>query len=360
MWCWHLSAALAWATLLGPACSLRPCEQERLEATQMEKYGPGTNHALERLGLDAIYVVHYTKYDDRRIHFKEWLDSTGLQAYFITGWDREVATDKDVQCMWPSNQRFEQIAESRHFDFNWLEVRELTLAMKHASAWYQAAKHHHQYVLIFEDDAIFAPDFIPRFERALSNETVRNAFDILFLGSYGEDFVHNKPDEVRSDHGNKGGVGYVLSQSGAMHLLSTDPLLSGPADHLLSNEGVYPNPPPRRFALHPYPVWQGSRTKKQMFGRDASNRQFVWTPDLGPCLGRLCVKSPMFVSDHVIGDGDGVQEDSLRFVNGTALPWSAARAAYREERQRLPSLRRSWRLRRGTGWSWSRRRHPAA
>ena len=174
--------------LAAGASAISPCEEALLQQTTMETYGSNRNRMLSNLGLDAVYVTHYTPLKDRRARMEARLDRLGLQAHFITGWDREVLTDEMIGCVYPSNALFARVARAMNFKLSWLKVGEISLNLKHASAHYHAATHGYRHVLVLEDDAVFSDGFIADVTQLLNGfrpEPVTDAMRCRRTGSCG-------------------------------------------------------------------------------------------------------------------------------------------------------------------------------
>jgi len=281
---------------------LRPCEEQRLRATRMESYGHTHDAGLKAAGLDAVYVAHYSPYKSRRQYMERALDSVGLQALFVTGWDREELSDEDVACMYPSNALFESEATRLNYPLSWLKTGELGLSMKHAAAFYDAVRRGHRNILVLEDDAVFVDDFVEELKQTLQDSQVRD-YDILYLGSYYPNTPEKsaQPPRFGLDGGHKGTVGYLVSLKGARHFMAHMPI-HGPSDHMVSHE--YTSPPPVRFSRRPWLVWQGSRDEDwRKSVRDPivfKGNEFVMAAEQQPCTGCACPAQVMHVSKHIL------------------------------------------------------------
>jgi len=281
---------------------LRPCEEQRLRATRMESYGHTHDAGLKAAGLDAVYVAHYSPYKSRRQYMERALDSVGLQALFVTGWDREELSDEDVACMYPSNALFESEATRLNYPLSWLKTGELGLAMKHAAAFYDAVRKGHRNILVLEDDAVLVDNFAQELKQLLQHQQVRN-YDLLFLGSFWPDTPEGlaKSPRIIKDGGPKGTVGYLASLKGAQHFMAHMPI-HGPSDHMVSHD--YTNPPPVRLSRRPWLVWQGSREDSWRQSVHApiafKGHEFVMATEQQPCSGCACPGEVTHVSAHLV------------------------------------------------------------
>jgi GR25 family glycosyltransferase involved in LPS biosynthesis len=280
--------------------AITPCEEALLQQTTMELHGTNTDHTLAKLGVDAIYVTHYSPLKDRRARMGARLDKLGLQARFITGWDRETLTDEIVGCVYPSNTLFARVAREMNFKLSWLKVGEISLNMKHAAAYYHAATHGYRHIIVLEDDAFFSDHFVHDVAELLNGFqptqmtgpiTLPPHYQLVFLCNY---FPPTEADKVglqrlhaiwKGERTMHGTCGYMLSRAGIQHLLSHMPF-KGPVDLQLAH-WEFPSAWPDQSGLQ--------RTQK----REPS---FARTGDLAPCWGKACPPpgSVRNVSEHIM------------------------------------------------------------
>jgi GR25 family glycosyltransferase involved in LPS biosynthesis len=307
---WHATIVLIFSAI--GARAITPCEEALLRQTTMELHGANRDRTLAKLGVDAIYVTHYSPLKDRRARMGARLDKLGLQARFITGWDRETLTDEIVGCVYPSNTLFARVAREMNFKLSWLKVGEISLNMKHAAAYYHAATHGYRHIIVLEDDAFFSDHFTGDVAKLLAGvQPVRAVgpislpvdYQLAFLCDYfppterekaAPQRLHTIPHGERTMHG---ACGYMLSRAGIQHLLDTMPY-KGPADLQIAH-WEFPSAPPRRFTLEPWPAWPDKLGSQRTQKRDPS---FARTADLEPCWGKSCppAGSVRNVSEHIV------------------------------------------------------------
>mmetsp|Transcript_91113 Transcript_91113/g.283888 ORF Transcript_91113/g.283888 Transcript_91113/m.283888 type:complete len:334 (-) Transcript_91113:62-1063(-) len=292
-----VTEAIRLQTSPGPSIGefgLPPCMEERLRRTSMVTYGTERDSRLREAGLDAVFVCHWTRAPDRRMHAEEQLDSVGLRGTFITGWDAEVLGDEDVQCLYPTNSVLDSFAKSRRFVSNWLHAGELSLSFKHVAAAYEAARHGYRNTLVLEDDFTFTENFTSHLIKLLRDPQGwlgNKTYDLLYLGSYRsnrQEYLEN-PAQTFPDTQHRGTVGYMISQSGARHVLSHMPITL-PADHMLGNDQFSASAPPHRWTHMPWIVVPRYDPGAGL-GTDKSTPKqgdVVTTPDLLPCVGSEC------------------------------------------------------------------------
>mmetsp|Transcript_91106 Transcript_91106/g.283862 ORF Transcript_91106/g.283862 Transcript_91106/m.283862 type:complete len:335 (-) Transcript_91106:86-1090(-) len=298
-----VTEAIRLQTSPGPSIGefgLPPCMEERLRRTSMVTYGTERDSRLREAGLDAVFVCHWTRAPDRRMHAEEQLDSVGLQGTLITGFDGKELDDEDIGCLYPTNSLLESLAKSQHFESNWLHTGELSLSFKHVAAAYEAARHGYRNTLVLEDDFTFTENFTSQLTKLLRDpqEWLGNkTYDLLFLGSYRSNHQQDldRPAQTYMDAAHKGTIGYIISQSGARHVLSHMPI-TAPSDHMLSNEEFCASAPPHRWVHRPWIVVPrddfGSVNPASSKLATPKQSLFVRTPDLLPCGGTACPCTP--------------------------------------------------------------------
>lgn len=106
--------------------------------------------------------------------------------------------------------------------------------------------------------------------------------------------------------------------------------ITGPADHMISNYGWYPNPPPQRYTRRPWLIWQGSRDMNWIRTTEGfsshKGAEYVVTDDMEHCQGCRCPVQVSLVSSHIV---QGLLAPPLpaRLQGATLLRASAAAAA---------------------------------
>mmetsp|Transcript_91115 Transcript_91115/g.283894 ORF Transcript_91115/g.283894 Transcript_91115/m.283894 type:complete len:331 (-) Transcript_91115:103-1095(-) len=314
-----VTEAIRLQTSPGPSIGefgLPPCMEERLRRTSMVTYGTERDSRLREAGLDAVFVCHWKALPDRRRHAEEQLDSVGLQGRLITGWDGEEFDDEDLKCLYPTNSVFDMIAKKFKFAANWLHTGELSLSLKHVAAAYEAAKHGYRNTLVLEDDFTFTENFTSQLTKLLRDpqEWLGNkTYDLLYIGSYGTNHKLDleRPPRTYFDTFNKGTVGYIISQTGARHLLSHMPI-TAPSDHMLGNDEFCASAPPQRWVHRPWLV-----VPRNDFGTvtglaTPKKSHFVRTPDILACVGTKCpCAKPMNQSAQLIHGGCCCKESAV-------------------------------------------------
>jgi GR25 family glycosyltransferase involved in LPS biosynthesis len=109
-----------------------------------------------------IFVIHYTPLTDRKQHMLTQLSDHGLQAEFITQFDRENITDFTF------------------FDTSKISSRCISNLMKHCEIYRKMIQDNIPYAIVFDDDVCLAKDF-----NKIMNETLKNlpsTFDICYMG----------------------------------------------------------------------------------------------------------------------------------------------------------------------------------
>jgi glycosyl transferase family 25 len=126
---------------------------------------------VNRLGLDAIYVLNVRAYTDRRAHVERELARFGLEAEFIL--------DFDVPDLTPE-------LEARWFVPGCtLRPGQKSCAMKHVAALQRIVAAGHLAALVLEDDVVLEPGFAEGVQDALREAAGWAQPHVLFIGSGG-------------------------------------------------------------------------------------------------------------------------------------------------------------------------------
>jgi len=286
-----------------------PCILERLARTATRPYGNDTDAArpLREVGLDAIYVAHYTPLRTRLKHAQRELDKVGLQAKFITGWDRDELLDEDIRCFFPSHRKYHILATSRRWAWSWFKKGELSLAVKHAAAYYDIVKRGFRSGLVLEDDFVFRDGLVEQLTTLLRDpqrwETPGHPFSILFLGSFrnSTEVDFSRGLVTQEEASSKGAIGYIISQQGARYFLGHLPF-EAPADHAISNN-LCSTAPPYRYSHRPWLVVPWTELGSHGLVGTHQDSDFIRTDDLVNCVGEQCPchshgRTPLTI-DHV-------------------------------------------------------------
>jgi len=125
--------------------------------------------------IDHIYVLNVKKFTERRAFMEKQLASEGLKAEFIFDWDADELSDEII---------------SRYFTKdNKLTAAQKSCALKHIVALHKVSESNSEFVLILEDDAVFAKDFSLGLQRALTQSTQFSDNKVIYIGSGGNFFT---------------------------------------------------------------------------------------------------------------------------------------------------------------------------
>jgi glycosyl transferase, family 25 len=125
--------------------------------------------------LEHIYVLNVKKFTDRRVFMEQQLAEAGLQAEFIFDWDADELTDDIVERYFAKN--------------NNLSAAQKSCALKHITALQKVAESGSEFVLILEDDAVFAKRFSLGLRRALTQSEQFSPPKVIYIGSGGNFFT---------------------------------------------------------------------------------------------------------------------------------------------------------------------------
>ena len=128
--------------------------------------------------LNHIYICHYSKLTDRKVHMELQLKETGLdklcEITWLTQFDRETLTKSTIL----ENYRYDNSKMYRI-----CTMSEIALAICHNYAISQIAEKHN-YAMIIEDDMVFKENFLENLKYILS---FKNDWEILSIGGHYSD-----------------------------------------------------------------------------------------------------------------------------------------------------------------------------
>lgn len=141
-------------------------------------------NAVKTKQLDQVYVLNVKKFTQRRAFMEKQLARHELEAEFIFDWDVDELTDE-------VNERY--FAKD-----NKLSDAQKSCALKHITAFKKIGKSNSEFVLILEDDAVFAEKFSLGLQRALTQSEQFSGNKVIYLGSGGNFFTpksQRKPEQ---------------------------------------------------------------------------------------------------------------------------------------------------------------------
>lgn len=138
------------------------------------------------LHCDRTYVLHYTRKPERRRHIEEQFNVEGIEATFITEFDREDLTSQQLERFYYFNptdfwRKIRPLWELPDSGIRVLNPAEISCTIKHLEAVRRIGEECSNYGLIFEDDVILDHSFTERFNQYLA-ETPSD-WDAIFVGS---------------------------------------------------------------------------------------------------------------------------------------------------------------------------------
>jgi len=184
-----------------------------------------------RLGVEMVFVVHYTPLAHRKQAIVERLHQTfSATGFFVTEFDKEVLTQQDLNCM---GSRLWQ---------TWYTGRNNTkgedsLCIKHMAIYYYMYRNRIRNALVLEDYAAFvkrSPHWWLREDQQWQNilRDLPQAYDMVMLcqGASPNMSVSRKfgPNLVLAQESSTTGM-YLVSLKGAINMLNSLPLV-GPID----------------------------------------------------------------------------------------------------------------------------------
>lgn len=117
--------------------------------------------------VDAVYVLTVRSFHDRQAHVRAQLERHGIAFEFMF---RHDAAELDPGLV------------ARTFAPSDLRPPHQSLVLKHVEVWREAVARGWQRVLVFEDDAVLADDFVARFDEAMRAAERLQPGWMVFLG----------------------------------------------------------------------------------------------------------------------------------------------------------------------------------
>ena len=172
--------------------------------------------------VDAVYVLTVRTFAERIAHIRNELARRGIDFLFVL--------EHDIGALDPARV-------GARFAASALSPAQCSLALKHAQAWKNAVERGQSRILVFEDDAVLADDFVARFDAAMRAADKLAPGWLVFLG--GADA--KVPDSYFLDEGPLVPLsiatteGYVTDLEAARRRLAwlAENEIALPADHLI-------------------------------------------------------------------------------------------------------------------------------
>ncbi len=117
--------------------------------------------------VDAVYVLSVRSFADRIAHIEAELARHGIAFEFVFEHDADAIPAELIE---------------RTFAPSDLRLAQQSLVLKHIRTWQFALERGHARVLVFEDDAVLAPEFSPVLVSALDEASRLAAGWLIYLG----------------------------------------------------------------------------------------------------------------------------------------------------------------------------------
>lgn len=131
-----------------------------------------------------IYIIHYTKLEERKKNILSILETIPFKYEFIEKYDKEELTNNEIDSFYEINEKVfnqkSQLWGGNANKFSQLSNSEISCALKHIEALKKIRDGSFYYNLILEDDVIINTK---NFEQDINNLlTKKRKWDVLFLG----------------------------------------------------------------------------------------------------------------------------------------------------------------------------------
>lgn len=123
---------------------------------------------MEKLSIDAVFVLSVRTFEDRIKHVKQQLALQGIEYQFIFEFDIPELNSEILLATFESE--------------NILDKPQQSLVLKHIHAWRLCVENNYKNILVFEDDVILSPDFVSRLNSAVMKLEKTQSSYLLFLG----------------------------------------------------------------------------------------------------------------------------------------------------------------------------------
>tara|TARA_Y100000310_G_scaffold163309_1_gene163161 strand:- start:11443 stop:12129 length:687 start_codon:yes stop_codon:yes gene_type:complete len=138
------------------------------------------------LNVEKIYIVHYTRLVERRMHMNSFFRASGINADYILEFDQDELNEEIInEYYFPNEKDYnEKILETYgkgSNQYRLLRPAEISCTIKHYHAIKKLSEEVKDYGLIFEDDIIFMDNFVSLFNLYLQKTPAD--WDAIFFGS---------------------------------------------------------------------------------------------------------------------------------------------------------------------------------
>ena len=196
---------------------------------------PFVDTQIPELGIDHVYMVHYTKLVTRRQVITGLHKLQGITSDWITEFDHQNITSEMRACLhetWEPSSYFNGIKKKRIVPSALtpsFKGGELSVNTKHHFIYYDIVRNKYPFSVIFEDDAKLRTGFREWFSEAV--RAVPDNFDIIFFGGclklYGwrqKSTATQVSKHVYLKSGSRCAHAYAVTLSGAAKLLNAMPM----------------------------------------------------------------------------------------------------------------------------------------
>jgi hypothetical protein len=131
------------------------------------RLAPGSESMRVNQGVDAVFVLSVRSFADRIAHIRAELARHGIEFEFVFEFDANAIPPELIDRMFAPSD---------------MKPSHQSLVLKHVRTWQLALERNLRRVLVFEDDAVLAPDFAPRLAEALAEAEALPPGWMLYLG----------------------------------------------------------------------------------------------------------------------------------------------------------------------------------
>ena len=178
--------------------------------------------------IDRYYMCHYQKLTDRKSYVQKVVSKYNIDLHWILDYDKEVLDEVELSKQFPdlfSDKNGQKLSKA-----------EISLVMKHYTAFNDVIQNNFKNVVVFEDDIILCDDFDVKLNKYINQLPID--YDILWIGTCCNLHVPQINPSLNvylHRHGSRCTHAYVISQQGCKKLLNYFHTIYQPIDWYFNN-----------------------------------------------------------------------------------------------------------------------------
>ena len=182
------------------------------------------------LNVDKIFVLHYTKLEERKKRLDEYLNLNNIDVEYILDFDQEELTKEIINEWYNANptkyhETIDQCYKERSAPYREINKAEISCTIKHYLGIKSVAEKCDNYGLVLEDDVLFVEDFPKHFNNFL--EKTPDDWGAIFMGCCAglrvpKSYLKEGVTAYEIPHpASRGGDSYILKKEVAQKIAET-------------------------------------------------------------------------------------------------------------------------------------------